>query len=137
MRILILVPTFALLSLCCFALDITTISGKSYTNVTVSRVEPDALVLLDKKGVVRIYFSDLNDDVKQQFGYNHTNATVYQEFKRKQQLKYASARKAEHIKKEEFFTGEEWIEIEKCMNPNDPFSPKTKVKVQRKTIQKQ
>src|SRR5437667_224240 len=43
--------------------DLTTINGKQYKNVTVSRVEPDGLVLRSKSGILKVYFSELPKEV--------------------------------------------------------------------------
>src|SRR5947208_3616774 len=43
--------------------DFTTINGKEYKNVTVSRVEPDGLVLRSKSGILKVYFTELPKEV--------------------------------------------------------------------------
>ena len=50
--------------LLCFATvaladDFKTIRGKEYKNVTVSRVEPDGIVLKSKSGISKVYFVEL------------------------------------------------------------------------------
>lgn len=50
--------------------DIKTISGKEYKGVTVTRVEPDGLVVTTADGVERIPFADLGADLRLKFGYN-------------------------------------------------------------------
>ena len=53
-----------------FADDFKLVSGKEYKNVTVSRVEPDGIVLKTKSGISKVYFVELPVDVQQRFHYN-------------------------------------------------------------------
>jgi hypothetical protein len=50
--------------------DFKTISGKEYKNATVSRVEPDGIVLVYRSGVTKVYFTDLPKEVQRRFGYD-------------------------------------------------------------------
>ena len=43
--------------------DFKLVSGKEYKNVTVSRVEPDGIVLKSKAGISKVYFVELSPDV--------------------------------------------------------------------------
>jgi hypothetical protein len=61
--------------------DIATTSGTIYSNVTVKRAEPDALVLLTAKGILRVPFSELPKDTATKFGYDETKAAEYQRLK--------------------------------------------------------
>ena len=63
-----IVATFAAL-LASFALgeDFKTIGGKEYKDVTVSRVEPDGIVLTTKTGISKVYFVELPKDVQERF----------------------------------------------------------------------
>ena len=47
--------------------DFRTISGKEYKNVTVSRIEPDGIVLKSKSGISKLYFTELPKDVQERF----------------------------------------------------------------------
>src|SRR6266516_322444 len=68
MKILIGVPLFfASLAL---ADDFKAIDGKEYKNVTVSRVEPDGIVVRTKSGISNVYFIELPKDVQERFHYN-------------------------------------------------------------------
>ena len=49
--------------------DFKTIDGKEYKNVTVSRVEPDGIVLTSKSGISKVYFAELPKEVQKRFGY--------------------------------------------------------------------
>jgi hypothetical protein len=57
-----------------FADDFKTIEGKEYKDVTVSRVEPDGLVLKTKSGISKVYFVELPKEVQERFHYNPANA---------------------------------------------------------------
>src|SRR6266516_2710770 len=75
MKILIGVPLFfASLAL---ADDFKAIDGKEYKNVTVSRVEPDGIVVRTKSGISKIYFVELPKDVQERFHYNAAIAAAY------------------------------------------------------------
>ena len=47
--------------------DFKTIEGKEYKDVTVSRVEPDGIVLTTKTGISKVYFVELPKDVQERF----------------------------------------------------------------------
>jgi hypothetical protein len=47
--------------------DFKTVTGKEYKNATVSRVEPDGVVLKSKSGVTKVYFTELPQDVQERF----------------------------------------------------------------------
>jgi hypothetical protein len=53
--------TFLILSFASVALadDFKAIDGKEYKNVTVSRVEPDGIVLISSSGISKLYFTEL------------------------------------------------------------------------------
>ena len=66
------IPTFLIL---CFASvvladDFKAIDGKEYKNVTVSRIEPDGIVLKTKSGISKVYFVELPKEVQERFHYN-------------------------------------------------------------------
>jgi len=56
--------------------DFKTIDGKEYKNVTVSRVEPDGIVLKSKSGISKVYFVELPKEVQERFHYNAVNAAA-------------------------------------------------------------
>ncbi len=60
-----------------FADDFKTLSGKEYKDVTVSRVEPDGIVLTGKAGISKVYFTELPKDVQERFGYEPQKAGNY------------------------------------------------------------
>ena len=57
--------------------DFKTNAGKEYKNVTVSRVEPDGIVVTGKSGISKIYFTELPKDVQERFGYDSQKASDY------------------------------------------------------------
>ena len=56
--------------------DFRTTRGKEYKNVSVSRIEPDGIVLKTKSGISKIYFVELPKDVQERFHYNPANAAT-------------------------------------------------------------
>ncbi len=57
--------------------DFKAIDGKEYKNVTVSRVEPDGIVLISKSGISKVYFTELPKEVQERFHYNAAQAAAY------------------------------------------------------------
>src|SRR5437660_6236050 len=57
--------------------DFKTINGKEYKNVTVSRVEPDGLVLSSKSGISKVYFTELPKEVQERFHYDAAKGNAY------------------------------------------------------------
>ena len=57
--------------------DFKTIQGKEFKDATVSRVEPDGIVLRTQSGISKVYFVELPSDVQQRFHYNPTAAVAY------------------------------------------------------------
>jgi hypothetical protein len=63
-------PTaLAILAALCASLaladDFKTINGKEYKDATVSRVEPDGIVLRTKFGISKVYFVELPKEVQE------------------------------------------------------------------------
>jgi len=75
MKILILLILF--FAPLAFADDFKTIAGKEYKNVTVSRIEPDGIVLRTKSGISKIYFVELPKEVQERFHYNSAIGSAY------------------------------------------------------------
>jgi chromosome segregation ATPase len=69
------------LTVCCMSIaladDFRTNAGKEYKNVTVSRIEPDGVIVTAKSGISKIYFTELPKDVQQRFGYDPQKAADY------------------------------------------------------------
>ena len=57
--------------------DFKTIDGKEYKNVTLSRVEPDGIVLITSSGISKVYFTELSKEVQERFHYDVAKAAAY------------------------------------------------------------
>src|SRR5437867_10389661 len=57
--------------------DFKTTNGKEYKNVTVSRVEPDGIVLSSKSGISKVYFTELPKEVQERFHYDPEKGAAY------------------------------------------------------------
>jgi hypothetical protein len=51
------------------------VSGRVYKDATVSRIEPDGLVLKTKSGISKVYFVELPKDVQERFHYGSATPT--------------------------------------------------------------
>ena len=96
-----------------FSEDFKTLAGKEYKNATVSRVEPDGIVLTSKAGISKVYFTELPKDVQERYGYDPQKAGDYSaqqsagfEQARKQQEE-ASRQKAEASQKANQYNAEQ------------------------------
>ena len=77
--------------------DFKTINGKEYKNATVSRVEPDGIVVKTKSGISKVYFTELPKDVQERFHYDSEKAAAAAaaEQQQQQQSAVAQQRKAD------------------------------------------
>ena len=75
------VKTLTLLSICVASItiadDFKTTNGKEYKNATVTRVEPDGIMVKTKSVLVKLYFADLPKDVQQRLNYDPQRAAAY------------------------------------------------------------
>jgi len=55
--------------------DFTTVSGRVYKDVTISRVEADGIMLRTKTGISKVYFVELPKDVQERFHYGSATPT--------------------------------------------------------------
>jgi thiol-disulfide isomerase/thioredoxin len=90
------------LSIACFASvafadDFKTVAGKEYKNVTVSRIEPDGIVLRSKSGISKVYFVELPKDVQERFHYNAAIASTYSAQQTVNQATIAAARRGQAV----------------------------------------
>ena len=71
--------TILLLSFAAAALseDFKTVNGKEYKNATVTRVEPDGIVVKTNSGITKVYFIELPKDVQEHFHYDSEKAASY------------------------------------------------------------
>ena len=60
-----------------FAEDLKTVNGKEYKDATVTRVEPDGIVVKTNTGVTKIYFTELPKDVQERFHYDSSKGASY------------------------------------------------------------
>ena len=73
------VLTFLILCIMSAALseDFKTVNGKEYKDATVTRVEPDGIVVKTNSGVTKVYFTELPKDVQEHFHYDSAKAASY------------------------------------------------------------
>ena len=57
--------------------DFHTVNGKEYKDATVTRVEPDGIIVKTNSGVTKVYFTELPKDVQEQFHYDSGKAAAY------------------------------------------------------------
>jgi hypothetical protein len=71
--------TIFLLSFAAVALseDFKTVNGKEYKDATVTRVEPDGIVVKTNSGITKVYFTELPKDVQEHFHYDSEKAAAY------------------------------------------------------------
>ena len=50
--------------------DFKTVAGKEYKNATVSRVEPDGIVIKFHGGIAKIFFVELPPEIQKKYGYD-------------------------------------------------------------------
>jgi len=60
-----------------FAEEFKTVNGKEYKDATVSRVDPDGIVVKTKSGITKVYFTELPREVQERFHYDAEKATAY------------------------------------------------------------
>jgi hypothetical protein len=70
----ILLLTFAAAAL---SEDFKTANGKEYKDATVTRIDPDGVVVKTKSGITKVYFTELPKDVQEHFHYDSEKAAAY------------------------------------------------------------
>ena len=60
-----------------FAEDFKTVNGKEYKEATVTRVDPDGVVIKTKSGITKVYFIELPKEVQERFHYDSEKAASY------------------------------------------------------------
>lgn len=68
--------------LLCFATaalseDFKTVNGKEYKDATVTRIEPDGIVVKTNSGITKVYFTELPKNVQEHFHYDAGQAASY------------------------------------------------------------
>jgi hypothetical protein len=73
------VLTFLILCLvsAVFAEEFKTVNGKEYKDATLTRVDPDGIVVKTKSGITKVYFVELPKDVQERFHYDSQQASAY------------------------------------------------------------
>lgn len=59
--------------------DFKTVEGKEYKNATVSRVEPDGIVIAFSGGIVKLPFTELPPEIQKKYGYDPQAAAAFQQ----------------------------------------------------------
>ena len=64
----------------CLADDFKTLNGKEYKNFTVTRQEPDGIIIKNAKAglMLKLYFAELPKEIQERFGYDQAKAVAYQ-----------------------------------------------------------
>jgi chromosome segregation ATPase len=60
-----------------FSEDFKTVNGKEYNDATITRVEPDGIVVKTKSGITKVYFAELPKEVQERFHYDSEKAASY------------------------------------------------------------
>jgi len=60
-----------------FCEDFKTVNGKEYKDATITRVEPDGIVIKTKSGITKVYFAELSKEVQDRFHYDQQKASAY------------------------------------------------------------
>jgi len=60
-----------------FSEDFKTVNGKEYKDATITRVEPDGIVIKTKSGITKVYFAELPKELQERFHYDPQKATAY------------------------------------------------------------
>jgi hypothetical protein len=81
--------------------DIETVNHRVYKDATVSRVEPDGIVITMKSGIVKIPFTELSEEYQKRFGYDPEAAKVFAADVERQQSALSAQMQAEKEKAEE------------------------------------
>lgn len=73
------VLTFLILSFAAAAVaeDFKTVNGKDYKDATITRVEPDGIVVKTKSGITKVYFVELPKEVRERFHYDAEKSASY------------------------------------------------------------
>ena len=70
----ILLLSFAAAAVC---EDFKTVNGKKYKDATITRVEPDGLLVKTNSGITKVYFSELPKNVQEHYHYDAEKAASY------------------------------------------------------------
>jgi hypothetical protein len=98
-------PPFVILIVCfasiALADDFKTIDGKEYKHATVSRVEPDGIVITFSGGIVKLPFAELSPELQKKYGYDSKAAEAYSAEENQKQVALQQQRKEEENRRTE------------------------------------
>lgn len=57
--------------------DFKTVNGKEYKDATITRAEPDGIVIKTKSGITKVYFAELPKEIQERFHYDQQKASAY------------------------------------------------------------
>ena len=79
MKLKMKIFTFLIVCLASVALgdDFRLVNGREYKDATVTRVEPDGIVLRTQAGIAKVYFVELPKEDQERFHYNPAVASAY------------------------------------------------------------
>jgi hypothetical protein len=60
-----------------FAEDFETVTGKQYKDATITRLEPDGIIVRTKSGITKVYFAELPKEMQERFHYDPQQAHAY------------------------------------------------------------
>ena len=60
-----------------FAEDFKTVNGKEYKDATITRVEPDGIVVKTTSGISKVHFIELPKEIQERFHYDQQKASAY------------------------------------------------------------
>src|SRR2546429_53320 len=76
-----------------------TVDGKEYKKATVSRLEPDGIVIIFSGGIVKLPFVELSPDVQTKYGYDSKAAAAYAAEENQRQVALQQQRKEDQNKR--------------------------------------
>ena len=95
----LLVAAVGLVGTNAFGDDIVTLKGTKYQNASVTRVEPDGLMVMHATGIVKVPFTELSEDLRQKYSYNPERAVEHaRESAAKQQAFEENLSRAKKVK---------------------------------------
>lgn len=95
---------------------IITLSGITYSNCTVHRVEADGITVFYSKGIDKIPFADLPESYREKYGYDTKKASAYRQAVAKNQAE-AWARQQDSMRKQQEETQKQTAAVAKAAPP--------------------
>lgn len=132
------------LSIICFASitlaeDFKTVDGQEYKNATLSRVEPDGIVLITGSGISKVYFTELPKEVRDRFHYDAAQATAYtadqnaQVESLRKQREEARQKAADEIEKQDRIKKQKQAEIQQQQTAEEERGPEQERRLSEST----